>query len=435
MPAMVPGPKELWTIMRSHVIALLVLAIISIAAAHDGLYVDVARGARSDRRKNYAVLVDAENSSWRKMGPILEEIAKFGDTTVRRVYGDFTMPSLAEWRQVSLELSFKPVSTMAHIPGKGSSDASLIIEAMDLLHTNPTLEGFALVSSDSDFTSLAQRLREAGKHLLGFGGRHTPRPFVISCERFIYTENLAGGIDTENVAGGTAAAIGGQTLPLAGRLSKRAIKLLTRAVEQLADEADGQGWVNLGSVKPLLTQFKPDFDVRTYGFQSMKALVLSEPRHFEGKVVHGGSYWIRLVGGSSEAGSVEVERGRVASSYLLAAASEVDGWDINKAMARIEGGGSAGQLTTDGIKLLKSAVQQATAEHGHDDGWVNLGSIKPFLMFLQPDFDVHSSGFENMSAMVLSEPRHFEVKFAAGYWIRLVRGSSDAGDGGGVYGV
>ncbi|KAJ1485115.1 limkain-b1-type NYN domain-containing protein, partial [Baffinella frigidus] len=134
-----------------------------------------------------AVLVDAENSSWRKMEPILNEIALFGDTTVRRVYGDFTMSRLAEWRKVSLDLSFKPVSTLCQIPGKGSSDASLIIEAMDLLHTNPTLDGFALVSSDSDFTSLAQRLREAGKHLLGFGGRH-PRPFVRSCEQFIYTE-------------------------------------------------------------------------------------------------------------------------------------------------------------------------------------------------------------------------------------------------------
>ena len=162
----------------SRVLAL--LALHSIAAAHEGL------NARAQKRPLYAVLVDAENSSWRKMEPILEEIAKFGDTTVRRVYGDFTMPELKAWRDVSLDLSFKPVSTMANIPGKGSSDASLIIEAMDLLHKNPSLDGFALVSSDSDFTSLAQRMREAGKDVIGFGQqRNTPKPFVRSCTKFI----------------------------------------------------------------------------------------------------------------------------------------------------------------------------------------------------------------------------------------------------------
>ncbi|KAJ1479023.1 limkain-b1-type NYN domain-containing protein, partial [Baffinella frigidus] len=135
-----------------------------------------------------AVLVDAENSSWRKMGPILEEIAPFGDTTVKRVYGDFMMNSLKEWREVSEQLSIRLVTTSCHVPGKGSSDAALIIEAMDFLHTNPMLDGFAIVSSDSDFTSLAQRLREAGKHVLGFGARKTPKPFIMACDRFIYIE-------------------------------------------------------------------------------------------------------------------------------------------------------------------------------------------------------------------------------------------------------
>jgi len=151
----------------------------------------VGRAERAQKRPLYAVLVDAENASWRTLAPILEEIARFGDTTVRRVYGDFTMPELKEWRQVSLELSFRCVTTIRHIPGKGSSDASLMIEAMDALHLNSTLDGFVLVSSDSDFTSLAQRLREAGKHVIGFGQRKTPLPFVMACQRFIYTENLA----------------------------------------------------------------------------------------------------------------------------------------------------------------------------------------------------------------------------------------------------
>ena len=455
--------------MRSRVLALTVLALLSIAAAQEGNYLDSTRGVLSYKRRNYAVLVDAENSSWRKMKPILEEIAIFGDTTVRRAYGDFYMPELKTWRDVSLELSFRQVNTPCHVPGKGSADAALIIEAMDLLHTNPTLKGFALVSSDSDFTSLAQRLREAGKHLLGFGGRHTPRPFVTSCHQFIYTENivfgtqteklaggidteaLAGGTDTENVAGGTAAAVGGQTLPLAGQqnleqaggidtealadvtdtetpaggrapasdgqtasvessssespqLSTDAIKLITRAVEQLADETDGQGWVNLGRVKPLLTQFKPDFDMRSYGFQNMKAGVLSEPRHFEGKVVPGGCYWIRLVGGSSDAGAGGSSAARIV-------------------------GGSAGKLTPGTIKLVARAVQKLEADgQADDEGWVKLSDLKMCAQRLQKNFHQGAYGFETMTALVKSAPEHFEFQFSRrlGCFARLVRGSSEA---------
>jgi hypothetical protein len=269
------------------------------------------------------VLVDAENASWRTLPQILEEIARFGDTTVRRVYGDFTMPALKEWREVSLELSFRCVTTIRLIPGKGSSDASLMIEAMDFLHLNPTLDGFVIVSSDSDFTSLAQRIREAGKHVIGFGSRHTPAPFVMACERFIYTENLvpdiyneslAGGApaSTKSLAGGAPAARGSSAHPVRrGKLSENAIKLLTRAVQHASEEYGDEGsWVELGMIKPLLTQFKPDFDVRSYGFSGFKELVGSEPRHFEFKVTHGGSnVLVRLVGGGAEAGAALAEGG------------------------------------------------------------------------------------------------------------------------------
>ena len=448
--------------MRSRVLALLNLALLSIAAGYDGFYPDVSRFAPAQKRKLFAVLVDAENSSWRKMEPILEEIAKFGDTTVRRVYGDFTMASLAEWRRVSLELSFLPISTMCHIPGKGSSDAALIIQAMDLLHTNPTLDGFALVSSDSDFTSLAQRLREAGKDVLGFGQKKkTPKPFVISCAQFIYTENLDGGTDTDNLAGVidtdtptcAAPAIGVRPHPSTRRLSTEATELLTRAVQQLADEADGQGWVNLSLVKVLLTQFKPDFDVRSYGFKTLKAGVLSEPRQFEGKTTLGNQYCIRLVGDSSEAGALQPERGRGANTYL-AAAEEMPVWNVTEAIEKIgrelklnaeweeeerrqgtAGGiGSAGKLSTDAIELLTRAVKQATDEGGDEGGWVDLGQIKVLLVKFKPEFDLRSYGFPNMKAMMLSEPRLFEgvsrywsdTGVSRGYWIRLVGGSSDA---------
>ncbi|KAJ1483987.1 limkain-b1-type NYN domain-containing protein, partial [Baffinella frigidus] len=134
------------------------------------------------------VLIDAENSSWRTLAPILKKIASFGIPSEKRVYGDFTMPSLSEWRAVSREQSFTMMQTVNVIPGKGSSDAALIIDAMDMMYTHPALDGYALVSSDSDFTSLARRLRGAGKHVLGFGSFLTHTQLVSACDRFTYTE-------------------------------------------------------------------------------------------------------------------------------------------------------------------------------------------------------------------------------------------------------
>ena len=141
--------------------------------------------------QQYAILVDAENAQWSSLPNIIREVAAMGaNSSVRRIYGDFSKPNLLPWKQKSLEFSFRSVNAFSYTSGKGSSDAVMIIEAMDLLYRNSNLDGFVLVSSDSDFTPLAQRLREAGKHVIGFGQRQTPIPFATACERFIYTEKL-----------------------------------------------------------------------------------------------------------------------------------------------------------------------------------------------------------------------------------------------------
>ncbi|KAJ1622520.1 NYN domain-containing protein, partial [Pavlovales sp. CCMP2436] len=147
--------------------------------------------AANARGQVFAVLVDAENAKYSALSLIMKELATLGAiVTVRRIYGNFSKPNLAPWREVALANSFRPVNAFSFVSGKGTSDAIMIIEAMDCLYTTPNLDGFALVTSDSDFTPLAQRLREAGRKVIGFGSRQTPSPFVTACEHFIYTENL-----------------------------------------------------------------------------------------------------------------------------------------------------------------------------------------------------------------------------------------------------
>ena len=159
----------------------------------------MASGSRViETKPQYAILVDAENAQWSLLPNIIRELAEMGaNTSVRRIYGDFSKPNLSPWKQTSLESSFRSVNAFSFTSGKGSSDAVMIIEAMDLLFHHSNLDGFVLVSSDSDFTPLAQRLREAGKHVIGFGQRQTPMPFVTACERFIYTERLRDAVNCQ----------------------------------------------------------------------------------------------------------------------------------------------------------------------------------------------------------------------------------------------
>lgn len=226
----------------------------------------------------YAVLLDAENAQHSALPLIMEEIAQFGSAAVRRVYGDFSKPELRPWRQVSLDQSFRPVNAFSYVSGKGSSDSTMIIDAMDLLHTNDAIDGFCLVTSDSDFTGLAQRLREAGKHVIGFGSRHTPAPFVGACERFIYTENLKKSTAPEALASKQVQSLEARGPEPIKKVPKATVQFLRDAVEACAAD---DGWVYLGHAGAYVAKLKSDFDPRTYGFKKLGQLMKSLPDEFE----------------------------------------------------------------------------------------------------------------------------------------------------------
>ena len=244
------------------------------------------------------MLVDAENTSHAKMKPVMEEIAKFGVASVRRVYGDFTNPRLSPWQQVTLDLSFRSVQAFGYTKGKGSSDTALIIDAMDLMHKNETVDGFCVVSSDSDYTGLVHRLREEGKTVLGFGRLQTPKAFVAACERFVYVENL--GTDMTTTGAPLSSSGGGPASQLSsagGNLDWEVVRMLCRVVEELGGDDDdllGSGWVELGEVGKVLYKRAPDFDPRTYRCKSLGGVFRVLSKTFEIKSGRGSSFQVRL---------------------------------------------------------------------------------------------------------------------------------------------
>ena len=215
-----------------------------------------------------AILIDADNASPAIVKGLIDEVAKFGRATVRRIYGDWTSPNLDKWKKVLLEHSIQPMQQFAYTKGKNATDSAMIIDAMDLLYAG-NLDGFCIVSSDSDFTRLASRLKESGKRVYGFGEEKTPRPFVAACDRFIYTEvfTQAKGQAQPRVAG--------------AKLDDDAfLNLVGGAVDNASDEETG--WAHLGQVGTMLTQKEPDFDSRNYGYSKLRDL-LKASKHFEVK--------------------------------------------------------------------------------------------------------------------------------------------------------
>ena len=216
--------------------------------------------AEETRLRRFAVLIDADNTSPRNAAGLFEEIAKFGEASVRRIYGDFSSPRMKSWADILQKYAIDPYQQFAYTTGKNASDIALVIDAMDLLHSG-RFDGFCLVSSDSDFTRLASRLREEGADVYGFGAQKTPESFRQACRRFIYTENLL------SEAGVSAPEEGS---PKARPSASAAVPILTRAIGQMETE---DGWVGLGVVGQRLANIASDFDPRTYGFRKLSDLV------------------------------------------------------------------------------------------------------------------------------------------------------------------
>jgi uncharacterized LabA/DUF88 family protein len=213
------------------------------------------------RVRRLAVLIDADNASSRIAAGLFEEVAKFGEASVRRIYGDFSGQRLKSWADVLQKYAIDPYQQFAYTTGKNASDIALVIDAMDLLHSG-RLDGFCLVSSDSDFTRLASRLREQGADVFGFGEQKTPESFRQACRRFIYTENLLPEAQVSSPEEGPSAK--------ALQPPSAAIPILNKAMVQMETE---DGWIGLGAVGQRLANMASDFDPRTFGYRKLSDLV------------------------------------------------------------------------------------------------------------------------------------------------------------------
>jgi hypothetical protein len=213
-----------------------------------------------------AVLIDGDNASPKIVVGLFVEIAKYGVAVVRRIYGDWTKPNLAGWKNCLLEHSISPIQQFAYTTGKNATDGAMIIDAMDLLNTG-RFDGFCIVSSDSDFARLASRIREQGVTVYGFGARKTPRPFVTACDKFVYFDVLQAGDEPAPALTSGAAAKAKATKKIQDH---QLLAILRKAITAVADD---DGWANLASVGSHINKQLPEFDARNYGFGRLSELV------------------------------------------------------------------------------------------------------------------------------------------------------------------
>ncbi len=229
-----------------------------------------------------AVLIDADNVPYSNVKGMMEEIAKYGTPTTKRIYADWTKPNANGWKSVLLEHAITPIQQYSYTVGKNSSDSAMIIDAMDLLYSDK-VDGFCIVSSDSDFTRLAIRLRESGMKVIGIGEKKTPNSFIVACDRFVYIEVLEGAIKkTRTIMNGrskspksTALSSGSKKQAekeTPSKIDNQTIELIEDTLEAIGDE---DGWAFLGDVGNLIVKKKPEFDPRNYGFSKLTPMLKS----------------------------------------------------------------------------------------------------------------------------------------------------------------
>ncbi len=207
-----------------------------------------------------AVLIDADNAQAAIIEGLLTEVAKFGIASVKRIYGDWTTPNLGQWKNTLLNHSIQPIQQFRYTTGKNATDSAMIIDAMDLLYTG-AFDGFCIVSSDSDFTRLASRIRESGKRVYGFGEKKTPSAFVAACDRFIYTE-----LFLEQPQDKETTKVPGNKL----RMDNKLVNLIRTAIDSASNE---DGWAHLGPVGSIIVKNTPEFDPRNYGYGKLSDLI------------------------------------------------------------------------------------------------------------------------------------------------------------------
>jgi uncharacterized LabA/DUF88 family protein len=217
-----------------------------------------------------AILIDADNVPSRVVKEMMEEIAKYGTLTTRRIYGDWTNTRATSWKKVLLEHAITPIQQYSYTSGKNATDSAMIIDAMDILYSGK-VDGFCIVSSDSDFTRLATRLRESGMRVIGMGEKKTPNPFIVACDRFIFLEILQKEAEPEPETKGGRTTTKPKKEPQPN-VPKDIQKLIALTIDDISDE---EGWAFLGEVGTLILKKQPQFDPRNYGFDKLTPLLKS----------------------------------------------------------------------------------------------------------------------------------------------------------------
>ena len=230
--------------------------------------------SQNTKELKLAVLIDADNVPYSNVKGMMEEIAKYGTPTTKRIYADWTKPNANGWKSVLLEHAITPIQQYSYTVGKNSSDSAMIIDAMDLLYSDK-VDGFCIVSSDSDFTRLAIRLRESGMKVIGIGEKKTPNSFIVACDRFIYIEVLEGAIKKKIRKPATIQTSGAKKLTekeTPNKIDNQTIELIEDTLEAIGDD---DGWAFLGDVGNLIVKKKPEFDPRNYGFSKLTPMLKS----------------------------------------------------------------------------------------------------------------------------------------------------------------
>ena len=240
----------------------------------------------SEKDLRLAVLIDADNASRTAMKDVMAEVAVYGTPTIKRIYGDWTSPNMSTWKSILLETAITPIQQYSYTTGKNATDSAMIIDAMDILYSG-NCDGFVLVASDSDFTPLATRLREAGMKVYGMGEKKTPKPFIVACDKFVYIEVIraaaqqAAQQEKESVPQKSSkksskkAAQQAVSAPAASAVPQDMVELIADSLENLCDE---DGYTLMGKLSNLLMKKQPDFDPRNYGFSKLSKMIKSLDR-------------------------------------------------------------------------------------------------------------------------------------------------------------
>lgn len=290
--------------------------------------------------KRFAVLIDAENISGKYIKTIFDELSNDGTVTYKRIYGDWTKPAVSSWKNVLLNNSITPVQQFSYTTGKNSSDSAMIIDAMDILYSG-NVDGFCIVSSDSDFTRLASRLREAGMYVVGMGERKTPSAFIAACNRFKYLEVME-----QTTKEDSADAVSEQ-----GKVTKSQIETAIQSVIDTASDEDG--WISLGELGSILVKRFPDFDVRNYGYKKLSDFILTFDEFINKKL--NGQIYIRR------------------STTL--------------------------QMASIDVKSIVIAIYE---KYSDEDGWAKFCDISNEFVKSYPDIDIKALGFGKMKSFINS---------------------------------